>query len=253
MKLTFLGTGTSVGVPVIGCKCEVCCSPDKRNHRLRPSVLLELNGNNILIDSSTDFRQQALLYDINRIDAILFTHAHADHIFGLDEMRIYNYLQGGTIPCYGNRLTINRLREIFRYIFTASPDSTGVPKITTHIIEEKFKLFGQEICPIEVYHGDSKILGYRVGSLAYITDCSRIEEDSLHLLQGLNIFVLGTLRYKPHPTHLSLSQALEVVARVHSRRTYLTHLSHDFEYTKVSRELPPGIHLAYDGLELVSD
>ncbi|MFB0518013.1 MAG: MBL fold metallo-hydrolase [Acidobacteriota bacterium] len=253
MKLTFLGTGTSVGVPVIGCKCKVCRSPDQRNHRLRPSVLLELNGNNILIDTSTDLRQQALRYGINRIDAILFTHAHADHIFGLDEMRIYNSLQRSAIPCYGNRPTINSLREIFKYIFAASPDSKGVPKITTHIVEGKFSLFGQEICPIEVYHGKSKILGYRVGSLAYITDCSRIEEDSLLLLQSLNIFILGTLRYRPHPAHLSLSQALEVVARVHSRRTYLTHLSHDFEYTKVSRELPPDIHLAYDGLELVSD
>ena len=253
MKLTFLGTGTSVGVPVIGCRCEVCRSPDLRNRRLRPSILLELNGSNILIDASTDFRQQALLYGINQIDAILLTHAHADHIFGLDEMRIYNYLQGGPIPCYGNQNTINSLREIFKYIFTASPDSKGVPQITTHIVEGRFQLFGQEISAIEVYHGEVKILGYKVGSLAYITDCSRIDEDSLLLLQGLDLFVLGTLRYKPHPTHFSLSQALEVVAKVHPRRAYLTHLSHDIEYTKVSRELPPRVHLAYDGLELVSD
>ena len=241
-----------MGVPVIGCQCEVCRSHDPKNQRLRPSVLLELNGRNILIDASTDFRQQALRYGITHIDAILVTHAHADHIFGLDEMRIYNYLQGGAIPCYGNQNAIKSLREIFKYIFTASPESKGVPKITTHIVEGRFRLFGQEISPIEVYHGGLKILGYRVGSLAYITDCSRIEEDSLRLLQGLDYFILGTLRYKPHPTHFSFSQALEVIARVHPQRAYLTHLSHDFDYNKVSRELPPGVLLAYDGLELVS-
>ena len=253
MKLTFLGTGTSVGVPVIGCQCEVCRSHDPRDQRLRASVLLELNGRNILIDASTDFRQQALRYGINHIHAIILTHAHADHIFGLDEMRIYNYLQGGVIPCYGNRTTINSLREMFKYIFAAPPDSKGIPRITTHIVEGRFELFGQEVIPVEVHHGELKILGYRVGSLAYIADCSHLEEDSLRLLQGLDLFILGTLRYKPHPTHFSLSQALEVVARVRPRRAYLTHLSHDFGYNKVSRELPPGVHLAYDGLELVSD
>ena len=248
MKLTFLGTGTSVGVPVISCNCPVCKSANPKNKRLRPSVLLQMQGKNILIDTSTDLRQQALRFSIDVINAILFTHSHADHIFGLDEMRIYNFFQAEEIPCFGNEDTIRRLKNIFSYLFSQSEYWGQRPSISMNVVKEKFLLFGKEIMPVEVMHGKQKILGYRVDNLAYITDCSAILADSLSLLKSLKVLILNALRHKPHPTHFSLSQALEIIEAIKPQRAFLTHLSHTFDYEETKKMLPENVELAYDGL-----
>jgi len=250
MEVTFLGTGTSIGIPVIGCSCPVCVSTDRKNKRWRPSVLLSLNEKHILIDTATDFRMQALIYGVHRINAVLYTHWHADHVFGLDDIRIFNAYQKASIPCFGNRETIRHLRNIYSYAFEETQAGGGKPKIDLKIIEEKFSLFGQDVEPVEVYHGKLRILAYRFDNMAYVTDCSEIPAASMEHLKGLKVLILGALRFTPHPTHFSLEEALRVVDILSPERVYLTHLSHAFDHEKTNQDLPSHISLAYDGLRL---
>jgi phosphoribosyl 1,2-cyclic phosphate phosphodiesterase len=248
VDVTFLGTGTSIGIPVIGCSCAVCLSTDSKNNRLRPSILIGLEGKNLLIDTATDFRVQALRFGVGRLDAILFTHWHADHVFGLDDIRIFNAYQRHIIPCYGNKETVRHLRHIFSYAFEATQAGGGKPKVDLMTIHEEFELFGRMIEPVEVYHGKLKIFGYRLGKMAYVTDCSKIPEQSIERLKNLEVLILGALRYTPHPTHFTLDEALRMVDRLSPGKAYLTHLSHAFDHDKTNRELPENVSLAYDGL-----
>lgn len=250
MKLIVFGCGTSTGVPVIGCHCGVCDSADPKNRRTRASLLIQTSGKNILIDTSTDLRAQALSNKIERIDFVLFTHPHADHIHGIDELRTFNMVQKEAIPCYGNEYTIKRIRRVFDYIFEEGVKENWRPNLTTAIIDSNFRLAGVEVAPIDVRHGDSSILGYRIGKAAYLTDCSFIPEASVERLKGLNLLVIGALRYKPHPTHFSIEQAIEFSKAVKPKRTVLTHLSHNLDYAEDNAKLPEGVELAYDGMEI---
>ncbi len=248
MKLTVLGCGTSTGVPVIGCHCAVCSSTERKNKRTRSSLLIQEKGRNILIDTSTDLRSQSLANGLERIDAVLFTHPHADHIHGIDELRAFNLAQDGAIPCYGGTETVNRIRVIFDYIFRDDANDGWKPNLTTEVVEGPFKASGIEITPVAVHHGPAVILGYRVGRAAYLTDCSSIPEGSVELIRGIDVLILGALRHKPHPTHFTIKQAIEASQRAGAKRTILTHLSHNIDYGKDNALLPEGVELAYDGM-----
>lgn len=252
MKITVLGSGTSAGVPTLGCECAVCHSSDPRDNRLRPSILVEQNGRYLLVDTTPDFRQQALRARIPRIDAILFTHAHADHIMGLDDVRPYNFRQGAPIPIYGATDTIAGIKQSFSYIFTAERKiETFIPKLETHTINgETFELFGLPITPVPLKHGPSIIYGFRFGHAAYLTDHSDIPEESKRLLQNLDVLFLDALRHKPHPTHSTVKKSLETAAELAPRRAFFTHICHDLPHEQTERSLPAHIRLAYDGLEI---
>lgn len=250
MKITVLGCGTSTGVPVIGCKCMICASNDVKNKRTRSSLLITANNKNILIDTSTDLRHQALTHQVERIDAVLYTHPHADHIHGIDELRSFNMLQKGPVPCYGSEFTINRIRHMFDYIFTTDENDGWKPKLETFLISTSFELFGLLIQPISIYHGRMQILGFRIGRFAYLTDCSRIPDDSKKLLLHLDMLILGALRHKPHPTHFSIHDALQIGTELKPKRVVLTHLSHSLDYAETNKMLPNGFELAYDGMEI---
>jgi phosphoribosyl 1,2-cyclic phosphate phosphodiesterase len=250
MHVTFLGTGTSTGVPVPTCRCDVCRSDDPRDRRLRPSVLLEWEGASVLIDTATDFRVQALRHGIERIDAVLYTHSHADHILGLDDLRLYNWRQGGAVPIYGSAQTLEALARTFWYVFEQGPSENTRPEVVLREVGDAFPLLGREVRPIPLIHGRLPILGYRLGGFAYLTDVSEIPAASYRMLGGLEVLVLNALRARPHPTHLNLSGALECARRIGARSTYLTHLSHEMCFAAVSAELPPGVAVAYDGLRL---
>ena len=250
MKITVLGCGTSTGVPVIGCKCSICASKDSKNKRVRSSLLITANNKNILIDTSTDLRYQALTHKIERIDAVLYTHPHADHIHGIDELRSFNMLQKEAIPCYGSEFTINRIRKMFDYIFTNDANSSWKPELETFLVSAPFELFGLLIQPINIYHGKMQILGFRIGSLAYITDCNQIPDGSKEMLLHLDVLILGALRHKPHPTHFSIEEAVQAGAELKSKRVVLTHLSHNLDYMETNKSLPKGFELAYDGMEI---
>jgi len=248
LKVTVLGCGTSFGVPMINCKCEVCTSGDPKDKRLRASIMVQYDGRTILIDTATDLRQQAMANGMERIDAVLYTHAHAEHIHGIDELRRFNWLQGESIPCYGSPDTMSRIKRTFEYIFV-NPGLPGwQPNLTSHQIEGPFELFGREVVPVEVMHGEMPILGYRFGNFAYITDFITIPEKSMRMLEGLDLMLLEALRYDPHPAHVSLDEAIEVVKILKPKRAVFTHMAHTFGYEKVSAELPEGIELAYDGM-----
>jgi phosphoribosyl 1,2-cyclic phosphate phosphodiesterase len=256
LKITLLGTGTSHGVPAIGCDCDVCHSPDPRDKRTRPSILIETglqdNGaagaTNILVDTSTDLRAQALAHNVRRVDAIVFTHSHADHVFGLDEVRRYNAMQRGAIPCYADEATLADLRRMFAYIFDPPVAvAGGIPQLIPSRIAGPFMLGGVEIVPVPIYHGQRPILGFRIGAFAYLTDCSRIPDASWPLLDGVRVLVIDALRDRPHPTHFTIAQALEAVARVAPERAYFTHICHDLPHAATCARLPPGVQLAYDG------
>ena len=250
--MLFLGTGTSHGVPMIGCDCAVCQSDDPRDKRTRPSIVVELDdGAPILIDTTPDLRQQALAWNLRRVDALLYTHSHADHIFGLDEIRRFNALGGGPMPIFGDERTLADLRRIFSYAFDdGKPRGGGIPSLRLWTIGGPFCLAGQEVVPVPVWHGDRLILGYRLGGLAYLTDCNRIPDSSLALLGGLKVLVLDALRRRPHPTHFNLEQAIAMARRIGAATTYLTHLTHDFGHAATTVELPEGVALAHDGLRL---
>jgi phosphoribosyl 1,2-cyclic phosphate phosphodiesterase len=250
--INVLGSGTSTGVPTIGCRCAVCTSADPRDNRLRPSILVRYGGRGILIDTTPDFRTQALRMPIERVDAILYTHAHADHILGLDDVRPFNYRQRSEIPIYAMQETLDSIRRVFQYAFEPEPAHTSIPKLKLHAIEdEPFDLFGLTITPLRVMHGETQILGFRFGAAAYITDQSDIPEATKEKLRGLNVLFLDALRHKPHPTHSTVAQSLKWVGELKPRRTYFTHISHDLGHASTEAALPEGVKLAYDGLEIV--
>ena len=249
MKITLLGTGTSTGIPAIGCRCPVCRSDDIRNNRLRPSVWIESEDQSILIDTTPDFRQQALRYGIGCLDAILFTHHHADHILGLDDIRPLNHLRKGPIPCYGGADTLREIRLTFRYVFQQQPYG-GVPQVELNTVERPFRLGHLTVTPVPALHGRLPVFGYRLGDFAYLTDLNSLPEKSLGLLDGLRVLVLGALRYEPHPAHFTLTEAVGVAGIIGASRTYFTHMSHEVDHEAVGRQLPSGIELAYDGLTI---
>jgi phosphoribosyl 1,2-cyclic phosphate phosphodiesterase len=251
-RVTFLGTGTSHGVPMVGCDCATCRSTDSRDKRLRPSIYLEVAGGPaVLVDTGTDLRQQALTCGISRVDAILFTHSHADHIMGLDEVRRFNAIQRAAIPAYADAHTAADIRRTFHYIFNPPEQKGGgVPQIDLHTIEGPFDFRGLSIVPVTVFHGSRPILGFRFGTFAYLTDCNRIPDQSWPLLQGVDVLVLDALRHRAHPTHFTVAEALEVVARLGPQQTYLTHICHDLPHAATNASLPAGVALAYDGLRL---
>ncbi|MBI2957153.1 MAG: MBL fold metallo-hydrolase [Acidobacteria bacterium] len=247
LRLTFLGTGTSMGVPTLGCPCNVCHSSDPRDHRTRPSVLLEYNGRAIVIDTSPDFRHQALRAGLERVDAVLYTHGHADHILGLDDLRPYN-LKQGAIPLYANAATQDIIRQTFAFAFgRATPNST-VPLIELRPIDSPWELFGLRFVPLPVQHGEMEVLGFRFGRAAYVTDFSAIPPASLEQLRGLDLLVLDALRHRPHPNHSSVEQSLRLVEELRPRRAYFTHIAHDLSHAETNAQFPPGVELAYDGL-----
>ncbi len=251
MRVTFLGTGTSTGVPVPACSCAVCRSDDPRDKRLRPSVLLQWDGASVLVDTSADLREQALRQGLRRVDAVLYTHAHADHILGLDELRLYGWRQGGPVPAYGSPRTLAALRRTFWYAFEdGEPRESSRPAIDLHEIEGPFDLLGRRVVPVPLRHGSLPIFGYRVGRFAYLTDVSDIPPSSHELLSGLDDLVLDGLRPRPHPTHFHIARAVEEAARIGARRTWLTHMSHDAPARDLAAMLPPGVRLAHDGLVL---
>jgi phosphoribosyl 1,2-cyclic phosphate phosphodiesterase len=252
LRVTMLGSGTSTGIPVIGCTCPVCLSDNPKNHRMRPGLKLEMEGGVILVDTSTDLRQQALRFGLPRVDAIVFTHSHADHIFGLDDVRIFNFRQRMTIPCYGSDLTLQAIRRTFAYVFEETQAGGGKPQLDLIGIREPFRLLGREIVPVPVWHGDLEVFGYRMGSFAYVTDCNRIPEESFPLLHGVETLILDALRFRPHATHFSVAEAIAIAERIGASRTIFTHLAHEIDYGDPSM-LPPGVEFGYDGLAFQVD
>jgi phosphoribosyl 1,2-cyclic phosphate phosphodiesterase len=272
LRVTVLGSGTSHGVPAIGCDCAVCRSSDPRDRRTRPSILIEIlpgpgeSGvacpaspivdavRSILVDTSTDLRAQALAYRVRRVDAILFTHSHADHVFGLDDVRRYNQMQKTAIACYADAETLANLRRMFAYVFAPSSQlGGGIPKLSLFQIAGPFTLGGVEVVPVPLFHGRLPVLGFRIGGFAYLTDCNRIPDESWPLLAGVRTVILDALRHRPHSTHFSVAEAVEVVARLGTERAYFTHICHDLPHAETCAQLPAGVELAYDGLVIEVD
>lgn len=247
LNITILGSGTSTGIPVVGCDCAVCQSDDPRNKRTRCSALINHGQYNILIDTATDLRQQALREDISHIDAVLYTHSHADHMHGIDDLRGFNLRKKGAIPLYGSPRTLERVRDNFAYIFSDVENPGYVPRLSLHPVEIDFPLFGLNIIPIPLNHGGMQAYGYRCGPFAYLTDCNGIPEESLPRLENLQLLVLDGLRFKPHNTHFNIPQAIEMAQKIGAQQTLLTHLSHEVDHPRHDPQLPDGINFAYDG------
>ena len=251
--LTVLGSGTSMGVPTIGCTCAVCKSKDPHDYRTRPSVMIEWDGHRVLIDTTPDFREQAIREGIDRLDAVLYTHGHADHILGLDDLRPLSFPRvtgGGKLPLYANAHTAHVLRTVFKYVFDNNYKYGGIAQVDLREIDAPVEILGKTFVPVTVIHGDAEIFGYRFGSAAYLTDFSTIPEESLAQLQDLDILFLDALRHMPHPTHSTVANSLTIVERLRPRRTFFTHISHDLGHEKTNAELPPNVRLAHDGLRL---
>ncbi|MBN1901151.1 MBL fold metallo-hydrolase [Candidatus Sumerlaeota bacterium] len=247
MKITILGSGTSTGIPMIGCHCEVCSSSNPKNKRLRTSAFLESGDARILIDCSTDLRQQALAYHIERIDAVFLTHSHADHVAGIDDLRIYNFRQGGKIKFFGAPDILNDVRRRFDYCFDPPQTGGGVPQLELIPVQNSFEFMGISVTPLPVLHGTLPILGYRFNDFSYITDASKIPEETMEKLRGARVLILNALRKKPHSTHFSIDEAVEAARRIQPEQTYLVHMAHQVEHEATNRALPPEIQLAYDG------
>ncbi|TXK22567.1 MBL fold metallo-hydrolase [Pontibacter qinzhouensis] len=250
MKITFLGTGTSQGVPVIGCTCEVCCSVDYRDKRLRVSVHLQIEDKSIIIDTGPDFRQQVLRERIKTLDALLFTHEHKDHTAGLDDIRAYNFLQKKDMPVFGEQRVLNQLKQEFPYIFSGA-NYPGIPRVALHpITEAPFEVEGILVIPIRVLHYKLPVMGYRIGDFTYITDVNYIAPEEMDKIRGSKVVVLDALRHEPHISHYSLQEAVEVLTELQPEKAYLTHISHLLgRHRHVEEQLPDFISLAYDGLQ----
>ena len=248
--LTVLGSGTSMGVPTIGCSCAVCHSSDPHDRRTRPSILLEFGGKIVLVDTTPDFREQAIRERIMRIDAVLYTHTHADHILGIDDLRPLSYHHDGKIPLYARPEATEFLRNMFRYIFDADYKYGGRARLELKPVEGAFDLFGAHIVPIPIIHGENEIYGYRFGSAAYLTDFSKIPESSMPMLQGLDVLFLDGLRYEPHPTHSTVENSMRIAEQLKAKRVFFTHICHDLPHEATNAALPPHVRLSYDGMKL---
>lgn len=261
MEILVLGSGTSHGVPMIGCSCAVCRSDNPRNRRFRPSILVTHQERAILVDTTPELRMQALANGLHRLDAVLFTHTHADHIFGLDDLRRFNDLMHQEIPVYGDDSILADIRRIYRYIFTETQEGGGKPRLTLHTVSPEFSLFGLSIRCFYVLHGELPVLSYRFDcpsrdnaparSAAYVTDVSHIPAEAMTHLYGLDLLILDAVRFDPHPTHFGLYQALDVIAELKPRQALLTHLSHHFDHDVVNAQLPSGVQLSHDGQRIV--
>jgi phosphoribosyl 1,2-cyclic phosphate phosphodiesterase len=251
MKITFLGTGTSQGIPLIGCQCEVCQSADARDKRTRTSVLVQEGGKTLVVDTGPDFRQQLLREKVLRLDAVLLTHEHKDHLAGLDEVRAFNYLQQMVMPVYATERVQKAIRREYAYIFE-EPSYPGIPKIDLHTIDrEKFSVEGIPVIPIEVMHHLLPVLGFRFDKFTYITDANYISEEEKEKIKGSEVLVLNALRHEKHISHFTLAQALELIEELKPKQAFLTHISHQLgKHEDVEKELPSHVHLAFDGLQL---
>jgi phosphoribosyl 1,2-cyclic phosphate phosphodiesterase len=251
VKVSFLGTGTSHGIPMIACSCRVCTSSDPRDKRSRVSVLLEFAGKHVLIDTAPELRLQCIANNVPRVDAVLFTHAHADHIVGLDDLRRFNDILNGPLPCYGSKDTMEHLQRMFSYAFTHNPYYVSAkPRLHAIEVNGAFDLFGSPVVPVELVHGSTLVLGYRIGRFAYCTDCNDIPPTSQEKLRDLDVLVLDALRIRPHPTHLTLEQAIDWARRIGAKRTFFTHIAHEILHAEIAPSLPAGMELAYDGLAI---
>ena len=250
MRLTFLGTGTSTGVPILGCHCDVCRSPDPHDQRTRPSILLQFDGRAVVIDTTPDFRQQALRQALQRLDAVVFTHDHADHIFGLDDVRVFYFRQKIPIPIYADLRTLESLRRVYKYIFDQNYPYGGIAKLDPHVIDGPFELWGENLIPLQVFHGHMPVLGFRFGRTAYVTDFSTIPDSTLPFLEGLDVLILDALRHQPHPAHSTVEQSLVWVERLRPQRAFFTHIAHELGHEATNATLPSHVRLAYDGLAL---
>lgn len=245
-----LGSGTSHGVPMIGCHCPVCTSSDPRNQRARPCLLLTLPEGNVLIDTPPELRIQCIRFGVERIDAVLFTHAHADHLFGLDDIRRFNDLLGREMPVYAEEEVLETIQRAFAYVFSPTQAGGGKPQISLHRIAGVFSLCGATIQPLRVYHGKLPILAFRVGGFAYVTDVSYIPPETMERLYGLEWLLLDAVRYAPHPTHFCLAEAVAVARQLKAQHTAFVHLSHDYDHEQTNATLPEGMQLAYDGMRI---
>jgi len=251
VKITVLGSGTSVGVPTPGCDCPVCQSNDPRDNRLRPSVLVQFGGHNVVIDTTPDFRTQVLRAGLKRLDAVLFTHSHADHIMGLDDVRPFNFRQQARIPIFASPETLSAIQRVFQYIFNGGEQQSSVPHLEIHTLNGgAFDLFGRQFTPVRLLHGRNSIYGFRFGRSAYLTDHSEIPPESMEQLRGLDVLFLDALRHRPHPTHSTVEHSLRTVEELRPRRAFFTHICHDLPHGETEAALPPNIRLAYDGLEI---
>ena len=248
--LTVLGSGTSMGVPTIGCDCAVCHSTDPHDRRTRPSIMVEYDGRLVLIDTTPDFREQAIREHIDHVDAVLYTHTHADHILGIDDLRPLSFHRPGKIPLYARPEAAEFLRNMFRYIFDADYKFGGIARVELKNIDGSMELFGARFEPIPIIHGDTEILGFRFGSAAYLTDFSDVPDSSMKLLHGLDILFLDALRHKPHPTHSSVENSLRIVNELRPKRAFFTHICHDLPHEETNASLPPNVRLSYDGMKL---
>ncbi len=248
--LTVLGSGTSMGVPTIGCDCDVCSSSDPHDRRTRPSIMLEYGGSFVLIDTTPDFREQAIRERIRRLDAVLYTHTHADHILGIDDLRPLSFHRPGGIPLYARPEAGEFLRRMFRYIFDADYKFGGIAKVQLLPIEGPLDLYGARFEPVTVIHGDTEIYGFRFGTAAYLTDFSSVPEASFEQLHDLDILFLDALRHKPHPTHSTVENSLRIVDRVKPKRAFFTHICHDLPHEATNATLPENVRLSYDGMKL---
>ena len=250
MRVTILGSGTSLGVPVIGCDCPVCRSDNPRNKRTRASIFVETANARLLVDVTPDFRFQALRENIRSLDAVLLTHEHADHINGLDDLRVFGWYAGRAVPIYSSKAVKDFIEIRFSYAFDPPQEGGGVPALDLRVISEPTTLGDIEVIPVRVYHGEMEILGFRFNNFGYVTDCSRLPEESKARLRGVYVLVLSALRRESHPTHLTLDDAVALARELDAGRTYFVHMTHDLEHEETNKSLPERFELAYDGLRI---
>ncbi|MCB9851651.1 MAG: MBL fold metallo-hydrolase [Phycisphaerales bacterium] len=253
LEITVLGSGTSHGVPMIACDCEVCTSDDPRDRRTRPSIVIRRGETSLLVDTSPELRLQCLANNIRRVDAVLYTHYHVDHVAGLDDLRRFCWLQDGAIPCYGQPASLDRIRGMFPYVFDPiGTHPSAVPRLALHAIEGPFEVGECTITPIPLLHGTMPVLGFRVGNFAYCTDVSEIPAESWRLLENLDVLILDALRRRPHPTHFNLEQAVAHAQRIGAKSTYFTHIAHELGHVATNSTLPESMALAFDGQVITS-